>query len=611
MDACQGALVVTYTQVTVTNVNFDDNSSEDDDSSHDSGSNDSNDHGSGHHNHDGDSDDSSDNGCHNQQVSNVLILRTWTATDACGNSASCSQTITIDHMGNCVLSQGYWKTHASEWPVTSLTVGCTTYNQSQLLAILNTSPCGKATYILAHQLIAALLNVEAGACASSEVQGCISQAQSLLCTWALNSNPPSSVRNQMTSLACCLDSFNNGYKGNRRCSGSSNHPPVAMDDMDTTGQNTPVIIAILDNDVDADGDNLGVITVTDPASGSLTINANGTITYTPDTGFVGSDSFTYIIADGEGGFASAVVMVFVQAAVPPPPSGQCTDDVQSCLAHSTVYFSSSYSTATSKYVVFEGAMTHTEGNLASDFRDSEEIAQGALSVTVAGNLVYENAAVPFAVIDGDPVNNAEKWQFTAGPYEKATLLWKDSQAYDANRDPALPNNVGKLFTRFIHANETELRFEWKSSTRKPLLIVVDGIVVVKRDASGNVTSPLPNHKSGSRIDVVYPDRLVPGNTIAWYNDANPADGYQNLIYTHEATSDGISADTYFNAGGEFFVSVPVSGVSINAASKSAQVNLNIGEYNVTLVGCAEFSASPYDKQGSRWNYNDDCEDCED
>jgi Bacterial Ig domain len=604
VDACNGAITVVYSQVTVTNANFDGGSSDDDDSSHDG--------------HSGSSDDSSDCG---QQTQNTLIIRTWTATDSCGNSASCSQVITVNHVQNCVFSQGYWKTHAGDWPVTSLTIGCTTYTQAQLLTILNTPPQGKATYILAHQLIAALLNVELGACTSAQVQSTITSAQSLLCTWALNSNPPSSVRNQMTSLACILDDFNNAKKGNRHCSSDVfNHPPVAMDDMETTSENTPVIISILDNDVDSDGDSIGVIVVGTPSSGTAIINENGTITYTPNNGFVGSDSFTYVIADGEGGFSAAVVMVFVQAGVPPPPSGQCTDDVQSCLARSSVYFTSTASNALSKYVTFEGTLTHSEGNLAADFRDNNSTAQGSLKVTLAGTEVYNNLAVPYAVSGADPVDNNEKWEFSAGATTKATILWKDSQHYDADRDPNYPVNIGKLFTRFIHASETEFRFEWKSTTKKPLLVVVDGIVIVKRDAAGNVSSTLPNSKSGSRIDVVFPARLVPGNTISWYNDANPGDGFQNLLYTQEATSDGISADTYFNAGGEFYISVPATGININAANKSAVAELTIGEYTVTLVGCSEFEVDQYNtapehkkykKQGKNWNFNDDCEDCGD
>ncbi len=64
----------------------------------------------------------------------------------------------------CPLSQGYWKNHEEEWPVESLIVGDDDeYTKEELLAILNTPPKGGNSYlILAHQLIAALLNIENG-----------------------------------------------------------------------------------------------------------------------------------------------------------------------------------------------------------------------------------------------------------------------------------------------------------------------------------------------------------------------------------------------------------------------------------------------------------------
>ncbi len=82
-------------------------------------------------------------------------------------------------------------------------------------------------------------------------------------------------------------------------SNSENNPPVANNDTATTDVDEPVIIAVLPNDFDPDGDTVTVTpgSVTDPTNGTLVVNPNGTITYTPDTGFVGEDTFTYEICD--------------------------------------------------------------------------------------------------------------------------------------------------------------------------------------------------------------------------------------------------------------------------------------------------------------------------
>jgi hypothetical protein len=89
-------------------------------------------------------------------------------------------------------------------------------------------------------------------------------------------------------------------------------PPVAQDDFATTLRDTAVTIAVLANDSDPDGDALTVTGVTDPPNGSAVANPDGTVTYTPDAGFVGADSFDYTIGDGAGGTDSATVSVTVE-----------------------------------------------------------------------------------------------------------------------------------------------------------------------------------------------------------------------------------------------------------------------------------------------------------
>src|SRR5690606_9781417 len=65
---------------------------------------------------------------------------------------------------------------------------------------------------------------------------------------------------------------------------------------------------VLQNDNDPDFDSLSITSHTEPTSGSLTLNGDGSIAYIPNAGYVGSDSFTYTITDG---IASATATVTI------------------------------------------------------------------------------------------------------------------------------------------------------------------------------------------------------------------------------------------------------------------------------------------------------------
>ena len=90
-----------------------------------------------------------------------------------------------------------------------------------------------------------------------------------------------------------------------------NDSPVADDDEATTAEDTPMDVAVLENDTDADGGTLTVTDFTQPEQGTVSANADGTLEYAPNADFHGSDSFTYTISDGQGGSDTASVFVTV------------------------------------------------------------------------------------------------------------------------------------------------------------------------------------------------------------------------------------------------------------------------------------------------------------
>ncbi|OHB74745.1 MAG: hypothetical protein A2W31_18145 [Planctomycetes bacterium RBG_16_64_10] len=104
----------------------------------------------------------------------------------------------------------------------------------------------------------------------------------------------------------------------------NNVAPTATANAFTTDQATArtgnVITDDTGNGVDSDpagaNDPLTISSFTAPSNGAVIVNADGSFSYTPDTTFVGTDSFTYTITDGDGGSATATVTITVAPAAP-------------------------------------------------------------------------------------------------------------------------------------------------------------------------------------------------------------------------------------------------------------------------------------------------------
>ena len=103
----------------------------------------------------------------------------------------------------------------------------------------------------------------------------------------------------------------------------TNAAPVAVADSYSTPKNTTLVVAapgVLGNDTDADGDTLSAIKVTDPAHGSVTVGADGSISYVPTAAYVGPDSFTYKANDGTVDSNTVTVSLTVTATNDAPRS---------------------------------------------------------------------------------------------------------------------------------------------------------------------------------------------------------------------------------------------------------------------------------------------------
>ncbi|HEV8480578.1 MAG TPA: hypothetical protein VGR66_07255 [Candidatus Eisenbacteria bacterium] len=118
---------------------------------------------------------------------------------------------------NCTFTQGYWKNHPAVWPVSSLTLGTVTYTAAQLLQILNQPAKGNGLIILAHQLIAAKLNIAGGA-DPTPVASVIADADALIGSLVVPPIGSGYLNPDDTDTdSQALDAYNNGNSGVPHC----------------------------------------------------------------------------------------------------------------------------------------------------------------------------------------------------------------------------------------------------------------------------------------------------------------------------------------------------------------------------------------------------------
>ena len=92
-----------------------------------------------------------------------------------------------------------------------------------------------------------------------------------------------------------------------------NRVPVAHPDRRAVKERHRIVIRVLRNDRDPDGDDLSVVSLVKPPHwGHVKIRPNGTIVYVAPRKFVGRDRFRYEVSDGKGGVASAPVIIRIR-----------------------------------------------------------------------------------------------------------------------------------------------------------------------------------------------------------------------------------------------------------------------------------------------------------
>jgi hypothetical protein len=138
--------------------------------------------------------------------------------ECCESEYSCEvEGSTKDCKAGCTLTQGFWKNHPDAWPVQDLILGSVSYTKAKLITILKTPVRGNGLISLAHQLIAAKLNVLSGA-DDDDVEDAIEDADALIGSKVVPPFGSGYIAPDTSSpLTGELDDFNQGDTGPGHC----------------------------------------------------------------------------------------------------------------------------------------------------------------------------------------------------------------------------------------------------------------------------------------------------------------------------------------------------------------------------------------------------------
>ena len=109
-----------------------------------------------------------------------------------------------------------------------------------------------------------------------------------------------------------------------------NDPPVAVNDVGSTAESTPLVVdapGVLGNDSDVEGEELTAVLFILPGNGTVTLNVDGSFSYTPYLNFNGIDTFSYRASDGESMSEVATVSITVTISITPKQTNQYASTV--------------------------------------------------------------------------------------------------------------------------------------------------------------------------------------------------------------------------------------------------------------------------------------------
>jgi Ca2+-binding RTX toxin-like protein len=374
-----------------------------------------------------------------------------------------------------------------------------------------------------------------------------------------------------------------------------NDDPVAVDDLETTDEDTPVTIDLIGNDTDVDGDSLTIGTVTVPADqGEVVDNGDGTVTFTPADNFNGPATITYTVVDGQGGEDTGEAVVSVGAVNDGPVANDDSDTTDEDTPVTVDLIGNDTDDDGDPLTVISATVDPAQGTLVDN-------GDGTVTFTPADNF-NGDATISYEISDGNGGTDTAEHTVTVTPVNDGP---------DAVNDDAGEVVVGNTITINPLVNDTDPEDDTLTIVGATVP-ALQGTVTFTDDqieftptpdfeGEATITYTIEDPDGGSdtaEITVFVRDGIVSGTETGELIDDNytgdpgndMVDSGDNVLSTDPADEDD---DIIVAGGGNDTIIAGDGDDSIDAGTGDDQVNggtgddtIDGGEGNDTLQGAA-------------------------
>ncbi|EPW6850963.1 tandem-95 repeat protein [Vibrio parahaemolyticus] len=298
--------------------------------------------------------------------------------------------------------------------------------------------------------------------------------------------------------------------------------PVAdiVADKATVVEDTPTIIKVLGNDTfEDDGKVVSLDTNNGPANGTVSVNPDGSVTYTPNDNYHGTDSFTYIVTSG-GGSESTTVRVDV---TPVNDAPVAKDDIATTQEDTVVTID-----VLPNDTDVDGDKLSIQSATVPEAQGKVEIVDGKLVFTPAENF-NGDAEITYTVTDGQLTDEA-KVTVTVNPVNDAPTIKVDAVESITEDAVSTDTVVATLTVRDTDTPEDQLTISLENNSNGYFVLVGNEVKLTQAgvDAVNNDELNLKNLTiSASVSDGVNPTASDSDSLVV--NRVNDAPTVENAI----------------------------------------------------------------------------------